>query len=89
MLLRMGLTRAKVIPRPKLTQCSRLTLASLVVQLLDVGKSVLGGRDQSGAPLPQPPLVLGLLVEAVVVAGRTRLGLRVPQHGGGQGKILR
>lgn len=41
----------------------------VVMQPLDVGKGLLGGSDQAGAPLLDAPLVLVLLVEALVVTG--------------------
>ena len=35
---------------------------------LDVSEGLLGGGDELGPPLPDPPLVVSLLVEALVVA---------------------
>ena len=35
---------------------------------LDVGEGLLGGGDELGLPLSDPPLVLVLLVEPLVVA---------------------
>ena len=45
-----------------------LTLHLVGGHPLDVSEGLLGGGHQLGPPLPDPPLVVSLLVEALVVA---------------------
>ena len=45
-----------------------LTLHLVSGHSLDVSEGLLGGGDELGPPLPDPPLVLVLLVEPLVVA---------------------
>ena len=45
-----------------------LTLHLVSGHSLDVSEGLLGGGHQLGPPLPDPPLVVSLLVEPLVVA---------------------
>ena len=62
-----------------LTQGSGLTFHLIRGHSLDVSEGLLGGGDELGPPLPDPPLVLVLLVEPLVVA---ELPLADPVYGG-------